>query len=136
MVGTTPTSSPACRHASACCCMAIADSTTIDLPGGVLVLRGGEGAAPDVLVELAGGGFDRLSEFGVLADELCDVVRGESEDVLDDEDLGVAVRSRADADGGDTQHLRDALPERGGKALGYDRERAARLQGVCALKGT
>src|SRR5260370_41765799 len=67
MVGTTPTSSPACRHASACSCMAIADSTTIDLPGGVLVLRGGEGAAPDVLVELAGGGFDRLSEFCVLA---------------------------------------------------------------------
>src|SRR5713101_7928140 len=120
---------PACRHAIACSCMAIADSTMVDLPGGVLVLRGGEGAASDVLVELAGGGFDRLSEFGVLADELRDVVRVEPEDVLDDEDLGVAMRSRADADGGDSQCLGDPLPERVGDAFEHDRERAGLLQG-------
>src|SRR5260370_21489819 len=95
MVGTTPTSSPACRHASACSCMAIADSTTIDLPGGVLVLRGGEGAAPDVVVELAGRGFDRLSEVCVLAGATFGVVPGESQADPGDEGLRVPLAAPA-----------------------------------------
>src|SRR2546421_2926649 len=120
MVGTTPISSPACRQAIACSCIAIADSTSRDLPGGVLVLRGGEGAAAHVLIELAGGGFDRLSEFGVLAHELRDVVRVQPKDVLDDEHLGVAVWPCADADGRNGERLRDALPECAGNALQHD----------------
>src|SRR2546421_91375 len=102
-------SSPAWRQATACSCMAFADSMTAALAGGVLVLRGGEGAAAHVLIELARGGFDRVAEFGVLADELGDVVRVQSEDILDDEHLAVAMWAGADADGGDGQRLRDAL---------------------------
>src|SRR5438270_13203269 len=112
MVGTTPMSSPAWRQATACSCMAFADSMTAALAGGVLVLRSGEGAATHVLRELARGGFDRLAEFGVLANELGDVVRIQAEDVLDDEHLCIAMGSSADADGGDGQRLRHALAER------------------------
>src|SRR5439155_27146084 len=122
MVGTTPMSSPAWRQATACSCMAFADSMTAALAGGVLVLRGGEGAATHVLVELARGGLDRLAEFGVLADELGDVVRIQAEDVLDDEHLGIAVGSGADADRGDAQRLRHALAERSGDRLQHNRE--------------
>src|SRR2546425_6235366 len=135
MVGTTPMSSPAFRQAIACSCMAIADSMTAALPDGVLVLRGGEGAAAHVLVELARGGFDRLTEFGVLADELRDVVWVESEDVLDHQDLGVATHPRADADGGHSQCLRDSLPECGGNALEHDRERAGLFEGFGIVEG-
>src|SRR6267154_2205380 len=103
MVGTTPMSSPAWRQATACSCMAFADSMRAALAGGVLVLRGGEGAVAHVLVELARGGFDRLTEFGVLANELGDMVRIQAEDVLDDEHLRIAMRSGADADRGDGQ---------------------------------
>src|SRR6202035_124540 len=91
MVGTTPMSAPAWRQAIACSCMAFADSMTAVLAGGVLVLRGGEGAAPHILVELARGGFDRLTEFGVLADELRDMVGIQAEDILDDEHLCIAM---------------------------------------------
>src|SRR2546430_588875 len=112
MVGTTPMSSPAWRQATACSCMAFADSMTAGLAGGVLVLRGGEGAATSVLVELARGGFDRLAEFGVLADELGDVVRIQAEDILNDEPLPVAIGSGADADRWDAQRLRHPLAER------------------------
>src|SRR5260370_18798640 len=124
MVGTTPMSGPAFRQAIACSCMAIADSMTGALAGGVLVLRGGEGAAAHVLVELARGGFDRLTEFGVLADELRDMVRIQAEDILDDEHLRIAMGSGADADRGDRQCLRDSLPECGGNGLEHARERA------------
>src|ERR1700674_1250775 len=124
MVGTTPMSAPAWRQAIACSCMAFADSMTTVLAGGVLVLRGGEGAAAHVLVELARGGFDRLTEFGVLADEFRDVVGVEPEDILDDEHLRVAVGAGADADRGDRQGLRDALPEWARNALQHHRKRA------------
>src|ERR1700730_16627970 len=92
-------SSPASRHAIACSSMAIADSMTTGLAGGVLVLRGGEGAVAHVLVECARGGFDSLTKLGVLPNEFRDVVGIQSEDVLDDEHLAVATRARADADG-------------------------------------
>src|ERR1700736_5315402 len=126
MVGTTPMSSPACRQAIACSCIAIADSTMSALPGRVLVLRGGEGAAPYVLVELPGGGFNRLSELGVLANELRDVVRVQSEDILDDQHLTITVRPRSDADRGHGQRLADTLPERARDGFQHDRE-CARL---------
>src|SRR5258708_33656573 len=129
MVGPTRMSAPAFRQAIACSCMAIADSMTGALAGGVLVLRGGEGAAAHVLVELARGGFDRLTEFGVLADELRDMVRIQAEDILDDEHLRIAMGSGADADRGDRQCLRDSLPEGGGDALEHDRARPRLLQG-------
>src|SRR5436309_9029304 len=116
MVGTTPMSSPAWRQATACSCMAFADSMTA-LAGGVLVLRGGEGAATHVLVELARGGFDRLAEFGVLADELGDVVRIQAEDILNDEHLRIAIWSGADADRGDAECLCHPLAERAGDRL-------------------
>src|SRR5207237_5316921 len=109
IVGTTPISSPAWRQATACSCMAFADSMTAALAGGVLVLRGGEGAATHVLVERARGGFDRVAEFGVLANELGDVVRIQAEDVLDDEHLPIAMGSGADADRGNAQRLRHPL---------------------------
>src|SRR2546428_968582 len=109
MVGTTPMSSPAWRQATACSCMAFADSMTAGLAGGVLVLRGGEGAATHVLVELSRGGFDRLAEFGVLADEFRDMVRIQAEDILNDEHLRIAMGPGADADRGDRQRLRDPL---------------------------
>src|SRR2546430_16820411 len=67
MVGTTPMSSPAWRQATACSCMAFADSMTAGLAGGGLVLRGGGGAATHGLVELARGGFDRLAQVCGLA---------------------------------------------------------------------
>src|SRR5438093_9439074 len=98
MVGTKPMSSPAWRQAIACSCMAIADSIRSGLPGGVLVLRGGEGAVAHVLVELAGGRLDGVAERGVLPDKFGDMVRGQPEDVLDDEHLGIASRPGADAD--------------------------------------
>src|SRR5713226_7546935 len=117
MVGTKPISSPAWRQAIACSCMAIADSMTRGLSGRVFVLRGGEGAAAHVLVELPGGGFDRLSQFGVLADELRDVVRIQPEEILNDEHLGIAVRTGADANRGDGQRLRNALAKRAGDSF-------------------
>src|SRR5438445_423844 len=112
MVGTSPMSSPACRHAIARSCIAIADSMTIGLAGGVLVLRGGEGAVAHVLVELAGGGFDRLTKLGVLPNELRDVVRVQPEDVLDNEHLSVAVWACPNADGRHRERLRHALAAR------------------------
>src|SRR6202022_2640445 len=128
MVGTTPMSAPAWRQAIACSCMAFADSMTKVLAGGVLVLRGGEGAAAHILVELAGGGFDRLTEFGVLADELRDMVRIQAEDILNDEHLPIAVRSSADADRGNRQLLRDPLAECAGDRLEHYRKRARLFQ--------
>src|SRR3981189_3420996 len=117
MVGTTPMSSPAWRQAIACSCMAFADSMTAVLAGGVLVLGGGEGAAAHVLVELARSGFDRLTEFGVLANELRHVIGIQAEDVLNDEHLAIAVGSGADADRGNRQRLRHPLAERTGDRL-------------------
>src|SRR5260370_34468902 len=114
MVGTTPTSSPACRHASACSCMAIADSTTIDLPGGVLVLRGGEGAAPDVLVELAGGGFDRLSEFGGLAEGHPAHGPSQSRGIPGVEHLRAPTAGAGAAEWGGRHRLRGTLAHRDG----------------------
>src|SRR6202043_1201132 len=128
MVGTSPMSSPACRHAIACSCMAIADSMTTGLAGGVLVLRGREGAVAHVLVEGARGGLDRLTEFGVLADEFRDVVGGQPEDVLDDEHLGIAMRSRANADRRHRQRFRYPLTEHSRDALQDDGEGAGFLQ--------
>src|SRR6202023_612777 len=106
MVGTTPMSAPAWRQAIACSCMAFADSMTTVLAGGVLVLRGGEGAAPHILVELAGGGFDRLTEFGVLTDELRDMVRIQAEDVLNEYVLPLGRCASADAGRGNRPLLR------------------------------
>src|SRR6267143_2691142 len=128
MVGTTPMSSPAWRQAIACSCMAFADSMTAALAGGVLVLRGGEGATAHVLVELARGGFDRLTEFGVLADELRDVVRIEAKNILDDEHLPIAMRSGADADRGNGQRLRHTLAEGAGNRLKHHRKGARVFQ--------
>src|ERR1700737_400486 len=135
MVGTSPMSSPACRQAIACSCIAIADSTMSALPGRVLVLRGGEGAAPYVLVELPGGGFNRLSELGVLANELRDVVRVQSEDILDDQHLGIAIRPRADADRGNRQSLGDAPAQLAGDSLEHDGERAGIFQRFRIVEG-
>src|SRR6267378_2644245 len=128
MVGTTPMSSPAWRQATACSCMAFADSMTAALAGGVLVLRGREGAATHILVELAGGGFDRLTEFGVLPDELRDVVRIQSEDILNDEHLPVTVGSGANADRRDGQCLRDPLAKGAGDRLQHHRKGARVFQ--------
>src|SRR3989440_11122922 len=105
MVGTTPMSSPAWRQAIACSCMAFADSMTAALAGGVLVLRGGEGAAAHVLIELARGGFDRVAEFGVLADELGDGGRVQAGGVLNDENLPIAMGSGTDGDRGNAHGL-------------------------------
>src|ERR1700726_3202224 len=121
-------SSPACRQAIACSCIAIADSTTIDLAGGVLVLRGGEGAVAHVVIELAGGGFDRLSEFGVLANELRDVIWVQSQEILDDQHLTIAVRPGPDTDRGHSQRLGDTLPERARDGLQHDCECAGVFQ--------
>src|ERR1700682_295010 len=128
MVGTSPISWPACRQAIACSCMAIADSMTTGLAGGVLVLRGGEGAVAHVLLERARGGFDGLTELGVLPNEFRDVVRIQSEDVLDDEHLRVAMRARADADGRHRQRLRHPLSEHARDALEDDGEGAGLFQ--------
>src|SRR5256884_4268783 len=100
-------SSPAWRQATACSCMAFADSMTAALAGGVLVLRGGEGAATHVLVELACGGFDRLAEFGVLADELGDVGRIQAENIPNDQHLCIAIGARANAGCGNRQRPHD-----------------------------
>src|SRR2546423_3107352 len=134
MVGTSPMSSPPCRQAIACSCMAIADSMTIGLAGGVLVLRGGEGAVAHVLVELARGGFDRLTKLGVLPNELRDVVGVQPENVLDDEHLGVAVWACPNADGRHRECLRHALAERAGDALEDDGEGAGCLQRLGVLE--
>src|SRR6202035_3651503 len=123
MVGTTPMSAPAWRQAIACSCMAFADSMTTVLAGGVLVLRGGEGAAAHILVELAGGGFDRLTEFGVLADELRDMIRVQSQEILDDQHLTIAVRPGPDTDRGHGQRLADTLSQRARDGLQHDGER-------------
>src|SRR5438552_9787210 len=130
MVGTKPTSSPACRQAIACSCMAIADSVRIGLAGGVLVLRSRERAVSNVLVKLPSGRLDRIAEPGVLADEFRDVVRGKPEDVLDDEHLGIALRPCADADRGNRQRFGDALAEDARDPLQYDGERACLFEGL------
>src|ERR1700682_2037139 len=134
MVGTAPVSAPACRHAIACSCMAIADSMTTGLAGGVLVLRGREGALAHVLVECARGGLDRLTEFGVLADKFRDVVGVQPEDILDDEHLGVTMRSGADADRRRRQPFRYPLTEHTRDALEDDGEGAGFLQRLGVLE--
>src|SRR3989442_11287236 len=128
MVGTTPMSSAAWRQAIACSCMAFADSMSAALAGGVLVLRGREGAAAHVLVELARGGFDRLAEFGVLTDELRDVVWIQPEHVLNDEHLPIAVRSGANADRGNRQRLCHPLAECTGARLQHHGKEARLFQ--------
>src|ERR671923_1669090 len=140
MVGTRPIDSPAARQATACCCIAAADSTMMappcpppegegfSLTGGVFVLRSGEGAGSHVPVELASRCLDGLTEFGVLANEFRHMVWIETQDVLDDEHLGVAVRPRADADGRDGQRLRDPLTQRTGNAFQHQGERAGCLE--------
>src|SRR5437870_13013953 len=106
MVGTTPMSSPAWRQATACSCIAFADSMTAVLAGGVLVLRGGEGAATHVLVELSRGGFDRLAAFGVLADAVRDMVRIQAEGICNAEHLRTALGPGAAAGRGGRPGLR------------------------------
>src|SRR5438046_1223136 len=133
MVGTTPTSSAACRQAIARSCMAIADSIKIGLAGGVLVLRSRERAVSHVLVELAGGRLDRIAEPGVLADEFRDVVRGEPEDVLDDQHLGIALRSSANADRGNRKRFGHSLAEHARDALQGDGELPRLFEGLATL---
>src|ERR671935_1654345 len=129
IVGTRPMSSPAWRQAIAWSCIAIADSMTIvGLADGVLVLRGGVGAGLDILVELARGGLDRLSQFRVLPHELRHVPGVQPQDVLDDEHLGVAAGTGAYADGRNRQRLRHALAERTWNALEDDGKGACLLQ--------
>src|SRR5919201_2404682 len=135
MVGTKPMSSPACRQAIACSCMTIADSMTRPppwpipaedglLPGGladgVFVLRCREGARSHVLVESARGGLDRFTELRILADELCHVIGVETEDILDDQHLGIAVGTRPDPDRRYGQALADALPQHTGNPFQHD----------------
>src|SRR5205823_15089612 len=135
MVGTKPTSSPACRQAIACSCMAIADSITIGLAGGVLVLRSRERAVSNVLVKLPSGRLDRIAEPGVLADEFRDVVRGEPEDVLDDEHLGIALRSSSDADRGNRQRLGHSLGDHAWECLLEDSHGARLFVGLRFMEG-
>src|ERR1700730_1355705 len=117
-------SSPASRHAIACSSMAIADSMTTGLAGGVLVLRGGEGAVAHVLVECARGGFDSLTKLGVLPNEFRGVVGSQSEDVRGDGPLTVALRARPDADGRHRQRFGHPLSEDAWDALEDDGEGA------------
>src|SRR5438105_5308593 len=129
-VGTKPISSPAFRQATACSCMAIADSIRSGLAGGVFVLRGGEGAVAHVLVELAGGRLDGIAEFCVLADEFGHVIGRQPEDVLDDEHLGVAVWPGADADRGNGQRFGHSLAQGARDTLEHDGERSRLFEGL------
>src|ERR1700688_2041714 len=64
---------------------------------------GGEGSAAHIVAIAADGFGNSLAEIGVLAREFRRLVESEPEQIVDDEDLTVAVRSSADADGGNTQ---------------------------------
>ena len=70
---------------------------------GVGVLRLRKTARPDV-GDVGLERFERIAaEFGVLLDELGNVARGESEHVVPDEHLAVALHARTDADGRNRQ---------------------------------
>ncbi len=70
---------------------------------------------------------------GVLADELCVRAAGEIDEIVEDEDLAVALGACADADGGDAERggdvggdfARDAFENDGDGAGGFESERVA-----------
>ena len=74
----------------------------------------------DVFAVALDGGAEERGGIGVAADEFCCGREGEIHEVVEDEDLAVAVGTGADADGGDGQRGGDLrrrprgerLPER------------------------
>ncbi len=69
----------------------------------IALLVGGEGAALDVFAIVFDGGADQRAGVGVAADEFGRRRKGEADQIVEDENLAVAIRTGADADGGNGQ---------------------------------
>src|SRR5262249_42566677 len=96
------------------------------LRAGVRLLLVGEGAGSDVGGVGAGGFPDRGGKVGITANEARRDARAQAHHVVEDEDLAVAGRARADPDPGDPKGARDLRGEVGGNAL-QDHREASRL---------
>src|SRR3954447_4868024 len=108
MVGTRPTLSPAARQRATRARRSATVRTTDRFSGiwvvpawlgGEDMLRTGEAACAHILGIGLGGLRDLASQFGVALDEFRGEIAEQAYDVLGDQDLAVASRRRADADG-------------------------------------
>ncbi len=80
-----------------------------DILGQVIALGiSGEGVFFHITAVAINRGPDQSSCVAILADELCRGAEAEIDEVVEDEDLTIAVRSGADANGGDTNLGGDA----------------------------
>jgi peptidoglycan/xylan/chitin deacetylase (PgdA/CDA1 family) len=79
-----------------------------------------EGAVFNVVAIVFDGGADERGGISVLADKLGRRGEGEVDEVVEDEDLAVAVRAGADADGGNGQLGGDGGGDFAGNAFEYD----------------
>src|SRR6202035_2145562 len=72
---------------------------------------------------------DNLADIGVLARKFWCLLEGQAEEIVDDQDLAVAVWTGSDADGGDTQLAGDLRGEFAGDGFEDYREGASCFHG-------
>src|SRR5438045_7133835 len=92
------------------------------------MLDRGKRAAFDVAAIAIGGVPNDIAQIGILPDEFWYVARRQTEQVVDDQDLTVAMGTRPDADGWDLERRGDLTGNRCGNTLQDDRE------GACLLR--
>ena len=86
----------------------------------IALFVGGEGAVLDVFAIVLDGGADERAGVGIAADKLGGRRKGQVEQVVEDEDLAVAVGTGANADGGNGQLGGDLRGHFAGNALEHD----------------
>lgn len=98
--------------------------------GSVTVVAGGEAAVADVLDVGGEGVFHGAGEVGVVFEETGGEVFSHAKHVVNDEDLPVAIRPGADADGRDGEGRADVFGESGGNLLKDDGEAPRGFEGL------
>jgi hypothetical protein len=102
----------------------------LDFAGKVIALGvGGETMGGDVVAVLLEGFGEEGGAVGILAAEFCGRTEGEVEEIVEDEDLAVAVGAGADADGGDAAVGGDGGGEFAGNAFEDDGDGAGVFEG-------
>src|SRR2546428_903564 len=96
--------------------------------GRIRVLGARERAVADFLYVPLRGACDVVGEVGVALHELRSLAGGDSQHVVEDEDLPVSSRPGTDADGRNAKGLRNTSREVGWHALEDDAERAGLLE--------
>ncbi len=92
--------------------------------------HGGKTAGTHVGGVGLGGGYGLLAQIGIEPNEGGHAILGEAEHIVTDQHLAIAMRTCADADGGDVQVGRDGFGDGGGNGLQDYGKRAGCFEGL------